>query len=108
MKLVPVKSGICEFWFSCGHNSCSLSIEEDLLCEAQIRPEKSDVRFFCLLSSVFCFLYSMPVENNRCFGVWPKHGYFNFFEGGPLCVEKWFSYKVLRKERCYSDVRDVR
>ncbi len=22
----------------------------------------------------------------KCFGVWPKHGYFNFFEGGLLCV----------------------
>ncbi len=25
---------------------------------------------------------------NECFGVWPKHGYFNFFEGGLLCVKK--------------------
>ena len=66
MKLVPAKSGICEFGFSCGRNSCSLSIEEDLLCQAQIRPEKSDVRFFCLL-------YSVLVEDNKCSGVEPEH-----------------------------------
>jgi len=29
---------------------------------------------------------SSYIENKECFGVWPKHGYFNFFEGGLLCA----------------------
>jgi len=31
-----------------------------------------------------------------------------FFSGGLSCVEKWFSYKVLRTEMCYSDIRGIR
>jgi hypothetical protein len=27
------------------------------------------------------------VENNRCLGALQKHGYFNFFEGGLLCLK---------------------
>ncbi len=31
-----------------------------------------------------------------------------FFSGGLSCVEKWFSYKVLRTEMCYSDIHGIR
>ncbi len=31
-----------------------------------------------------------------------------FFSGELSCVEKWFSYKVLRTEMCYSDIRGIR
>jgi len=53
-------------------------------------------RSFCLkLSAPPCLLSQTAkgvkqaqvfVENKECFGVWPKHGYFNFFEGGLLCL----------------------
>jgi len=36
---------------------------------SEVGCQKSDVRFFCFLCSVFCFLYSVLVENNERFGV---------------------------------------
>jgi hypothetical protein len=90
-------------------------MEEELLCKAQscigtlcrrvkiftfqskahiglLRKEVKSVLKNCLGQTqnlvkievvIGCF-----VGNNKCFGVWPKHSYFNFFEGGLLCVEK--------------------
>ena len=51
---------------------------------------------FVLLKSVEKFSISigssygnliLKVRGYRCFGVWPEHGYFIFFEGGLLCSE---------------------
>ena len=29
---------------------------------------------------IFSFQLKILTINKRCFGVWPKHGYFNFFK----------------------------
>jgi len=50
MKPVLAKSGIREFWISCGRNSCILSMEE-LLCEAQ------SIKTFVLRSKNFLRFY---------------------------------------------------
>jgi len=39
----------------------------------QGKNQTCKVRCKIFLSSVFYLLYSMPIRNNKCFGVWPKH-----------------------------------
>jgi len=45
----------------------------------------------CLASEDFSHFSEKFISHlcgNRCFGVWPKHSYFNLFEGGLLCLKK--------------------
>jgi len=48
--------------------------------KTDVRCQKSDVRFFCFLCSVFCFLSSALVCDQNL-------NYLNFFEGGLSCLK---------------------
>ena len=87
VRLVPAYAGIGGFaTLTCGIFVTFL-IEEEFLCEAQIRPEKSDVRFsvFCLLYSVFSILCLLTTTGVLACGQ-STVIYFHSFEGGLLCI----------------------
>ena len=67
------------------------------------RPANSDPYIFSISNS----------EQSREFRILARvqsiiQSYLHFFSGELSCVEKCFSYKVLRTEMCYSDIRGIR
>jgi hypothetical protein len=60
-----------------------------MYCERYGVFSKNFVLHFTNLNSYFSSISNSYIENNpegQDFGAWPKHGYFNFSEGGLLCV----------------------